>query len=164
MSLTLRPIHPDDQAFLIEVYASTRADELALVPWDAAQKEAFLKMQFNVREMSYQAQYPQAEQHVIMLHDQAVGRLIVNKSDEDIRLVDIALLPAYRSAGIGTTLIGDLLAEARAAGKPVRLRVLKSNRALGLYQRLGFIITDDTGAYYDMEWRPPARDDLAAGQ
>ena len=47
---------------------------------------------------------------------------------DEIRIVDIALLPEYRGAGIGTPLLGELEDEAAAAGKPLSIHVERLNR------------------------------------
>ena len=74
-----------------------------------------------------------------------VGRLSVARWRDEIRIVDIALLPPSRNAGIGTAILRDLLAEAAVAHKPVRLHVEKVNSALRLYVRLGFAPIADKG-------------------
>src|SRR5205809_3586319 len=102
MPITLRSIRPEDETFLFQVYASTREEEMAVVAWDDEQKQAFLQMQFNAQRLSYQQQFPQAEYQVIQRGDVAAGRLIVDRSDEGVLLIDIALLPEHRNAGIGS--------------------------------------------------------------
>jgi ribosomal protein S18 acetylase RimI-like enzyme len=153
MTVTLRPVVASDEDFLFEVYAGTRRDEVAAWGWDAAQQNMFLKMQFNVQRRVYEAQYPQDGHHLILLDDEPVGRLWVVRSDEEIHLVDIALLPAHRGQGIGGSLVQELLDEAARAGQPCRLQVLKSNPAARLYARLGFVQTGENGLYCHMEWR-----------
>lgn len=154
MSLSLRPVSPDDEVFLLQVYASTRAEEMALVPWSEEQKQAFVRMQFDAQRESYQQQFPDAEYHVILQDGVAAGRLIVDRTDERILLIDIALLPAFRNLGIGSNLIGDLKAETLKTGKPLWLDVESFSPALGLYERLGFTKIDESGFYLRMEWRP----------
>ncbi len=83
-----------------------------------------------------------------------VGRLYVARWQDEIRIVDIALLPPSRHAGIGTAILRDLLAEAAVAHKPVRIHVEKFNPALRLYERLGFAPIADKGVYLFMEWAP----------
>jgi ribosomal protein S18 acetylase RimI-like enzyme len=153
-SLRLRPLGPGDGAFWYVVYASTRADEMALVPWTAPQKEAFLQMQFNAQRQYYLEQYATAEYHVIQRDGLAIGRLIVDRQSDNILLMDIALLPEHRNGGVGTALMRDLMAEAARAGKPVRLHVEMFNRALQWYERLGFVKVREIGVHYEMEWRP----------
>ena len=157
MSLSLRPVSPDDEGFLLRVYASTRAEEMALVPWNEEQKQAFVEMQFNAQKESYAQQFPEAEYHVILHDGDPAGRLTVARSEKRILLIDISLLPAYRNLGIGSELIRDLKAEAQRTGKPLRLDVENFNPAHRLYERLGFKKIDEAGFYLQMEWRPGER-------
>jgi ribosomal protein S18 acetylase RimI-like enzyme len=155
-ALALRPAGPDDVAFLFRVYASTRTEELAPVPWSDEQKRAFLAMQFDVQDRYYRAQFPGAVFQVILLDGRPAGRLYVDHRDEELRIIDIALLPEHRGAGVGGTLVRGLLDEATQAGKPVRIHVERFNPALRLYARLGFERVADTGIYFLLE-RSPAR-------
>jgi ribosomal protein S18 acetylase RimI-like enzyme len=150
--ITLRPIQPEDQAFLSRVYASTRMDELAPLGWELAQVEAFLHLQCTAQHTYYQQQCPEAAFDRILLHDQPIGRLYVARGEDELRMVDMALLPEHRHQGIGSALLEGILAEAAAACKPVRIHVEKCNPALRLYQRLGFHQLHDTGVYFLMEW------------
>jgi ribosomal protein S18 acetylase RimI-like enzyme len=155
-SVTLRPIAPTDEAFLFALYASTRAEELAVVPWSAAEKTAFLRMQFDAQHRDYQKRFAGAAFLVIERGGEPIGRLYVHRAADELRIIDIALLPAHRGAGIGTALLRGLLQEARATERPVRLYVEQANRARALYDRLGFTAIGETGVYVLMEWRPPA--------
>jgi ribosomal protein S18 acetylase RimI-like enzyme len=153
MHLLLRQTMSDDEEFLFDVYASTRAEEVAAWGWDPARRRAFLRMQFDARRRAYQAAYPDADDRVIVQGWQAVGRILVRRADDHIRLVDIAILPRYRKAGIGTCLIRELIAESRSSRRPLRLQVATDNRAAGLYERLGFSVTGGDAAYREMECR-----------
>jgi GNAT superfamily N-acetyltransferase len=152
MSVTLRPARPDDEPFLYDLYCSTRNEDLAAGGLDLPQQEMLLRMQFLGQQQTYKAQYPRADHDIIILDGQPVGRVMVERSDEAIRGVDIALLPAYRSAGLGRAIIQDLLDEAHRAGKPFRIQVVRTNRARRLYDRMGFREIGDTGTHYVMEW------------
>ena len=154
--ITFRPIRPEDERFLFELYASTRAEELAQTPWDEAEKQAFLRMQFTAQHQYYQSQFTAAAFDIVLLHDRPIGRLYVDRRADEIRLIDIALLPEQRNAGIGARLIQGLLAEAAQSGKPVRIHVEKFNLALRLYERLGFAPIEDQGVYLLMQWSPNA--------
>ncbi len=151
-SFALRPAQEDDLPFLYRVYASTRQEELALVDWDEAQKEWFLHMQFDLQTRSYAQAFPEADCQVILRDGQPIGRLMVDRMPDQILLVDIALLPEHRSAGIGTALVKTVLNEAASAGKPVVLHVEKFNRARSLYERLGFSISEWNDVYLEMRW------------
>jgi ribosomal protein S18 acetylase RimI-like enzyme len=153
-SITLRPITVDDEAFLYQVYASTRQEEMALVPWNEAQKAAFLSMQFRAQRQDYQTNYPDAAFQVILRDGVPAGRLYVDRREREIAVIDISLLPEHRGAGIGSRLLRELLAEASRLGQPVTIHVEKFNPALRLYQRLGFSPIADTGIYLQMERLP----------
>ncbi|HEX5502328.1 MAG TPA: GNAT family N-acetyltransferase [Thermomicrobiales bacterium] len=154
MSVTLRPARPDDGAFLRALYAATRADELAAWGWDAARRDAFLAMQFQAQRRHYEAAWPHAEHRIVCLAGRPIGRLLVAREPGEIRLVDIALLPECRGAGIGAGLIGGLLDEGARAGLPVRLHVARENRARRLYERLGFVVVSGDHEPYLLMERP----------
>jgi ribosomal protein S18 acetylase RimI-like enzyme len=155
MHVTLRNFTTEDEAFLYRVYASTRSDEFTALGWDAAQQEMFLKMQFNIQHQAYVSNWPQADSYIILADGEQAGRLMLNRTGEQIFMIDLALLPEYRGSGIGSTLIKDLLAEGAEAGKPVILHVLKENvKAIRLYERLGFSVCADVGMYFRMECKP----------
>ena len=153
-SVVLRPAREDDRPLLHRVYASTRQEELAAVGWNDAQRAWFLAMQADLQARAFAQMYPTADWQVVVCDGQPVGRMIVDRCSDAIRLVDIALLPGYRNAGIGSELLRRLLDEAAAAGKLVILHVARSNRARALYQRLGFAISMWDDVYLEMQWRP----------
>jgi ribosomal protein S18 acetylase RimI-like enzyme len=149
----LRAATPEDEQFLRAVYASTRAEELARVPWSDEQKCAFTDMQFTAQDTDYRRHYPVAQYSIIEVLGVPVGRLYVDRCEKEIRILDIALLPEYRRAGIGTKLLRELQNEAHTAGKALTIHVEKFNPALRLYQRLGFRQIEDKGVYLFLEWR-----------
>lgn len=153
-AVSFRPITPEDEPLLLRIYASTRAEELSVVPWSDEQKAAFLEQQFSAQHKFYMDTFRNARFDLVLYRGEAIGRLYVDRRDDEIRLIDIALLPEHRRKGIGSALIKDLLAEAQGAGKPVRIHVERNNPALGLYERLGFLRIGDWGVYFLMEWTP----------
>src|SRR5262245_35487999 len=155
-AVSLRPIVSGDAEFLLAVYASGREQELAQVPWDDVFREAFLRQQFRAQQLYYDQQYAGADFLVIEKGGVPIGRLYVARTRDEIRIVDIALVPQYRNAGIGSGLIRDLLAEGASTGRPVRLQVVRSNPALALYERLGFRVVQDGDAYVSLEWTATA--------
>lgn len=150
--LSFRPVQPSDQDFLRAVYASTRREELAITGWDDGQKAIFLELQFSAQHHHYQQHYKDAEFLVILSGNQPIGRFYIARWPEEIRIVDLALLPEFRNVGYGSKILGDLISEARAAGKPVTLHVERFNPALRLYQRLGFVKIGEQGVYDAMRW------------
>jgi ribosomal protein S18 acetylase RimI-like enzyme len=155
--IELLPVEPGDREFLYRVYASTRTEELAVVPWDDAQKDAFLRAQFDAQDRWYREHYTRATYEVITVDGERAGRLYLHRGESEIRIVDIALLPEYRGNGVGTSLIRDLLAEADAAGKRVTIHVERLNPALALYERLGFSVAEDKGVYLFLVSSPASR-------
>lgn len=155
--ILFRPIQPEDDEFLYQVYASTRQEELAATGWDEAQKEAFLRHQHHAQHTYYQQQFPAASFDIIMVDNQPAGRLYVDRRDNEICIIDIALLTKYRRRGIGAALLGDILVEAGDAGLPVRIHVERANSALHLYYRLGFKEVEDQGVYLLLAWQPTTR-------
>jgi len=151
-AISLRPRRwPEDEAFLQTLYASTRAEELAQVPWSDELKAQFCRMQFAAQHQYYQEHYAGASFDVIELEGQPIGRLYVARWPEEIRVVDIGLLPEYRGRGIGSALLQRVLTDADAIGKPVTIHVEQFNPALRLYERLGFRKAGEVGAYWLMK-------------
>ena len=151
---SLRPISDGDLPFLRRLYGSTREEELAVVDWPDAQREAFLDQQFAAQHRWYQEQYRGATFDVVEVEGQPAGRLYVARWEAEVRLVDVSLLPEYRGRGLGTALLNAVIAAATAAGKPVSIHVERMNRALGLYGRLGFRVREDKGMYLLLERAP----------
>jgi ribosomal protein S18 acetylase RimI-like enzyme len=152
--VSLRDAAPDDESFLFAVYASTRTEELALVDWPEAQKSAFLQQQFAAQHHHYHTHYSGAAFRVILVDDVPAGRLYVARWHDEIRIVDVALLPAFRRHGIGTQLLCDLLEEGRRSGRRVSIHVESHNPAQHLYERLGFSRASQYGIYWLMVWEP----------
>ncbi|HEX8832888.1 MAG TPA: GNAT family N-acetyltransferase [Abditibacteriaceae bacterium] len=154
--IALRRAEAGDDAFLFGLYAGTRAEEIAAWGWDELQQTAFLQMQFGAQQRGYQAQHPNAQSLIILLGEQPVGRTLLARSEDEIRLIEIAILPQFRGAGIGTEYLRRLLGEAREAQSVVSLSVMKDNPAQKLYNRLGFVQIGENELYFSMEWRPAA--------
>jgi ribosomal protein S18 acetylase RimI-like enzyme len=155
-TITVRLARNGDTEFLFQVYASTRSEELARIDWTEEEKRAFLMMQFNAQRQDYLARFPESEQLIVLDNGTPAGRLWVNGSEEEIRLLDIALLPGYRNTGIGTLLLKHLQKEARATSKPLHHSVHNDNLdALRFYHRLGFKVVEDFGTHSLMEWTSP---------
>ena len=153
--LTVRRVRPDDDEFLVALYGTTREEELAQVEWAEGQKEQFLRWQYELQRSEYQTRFPDADNYVAMLDDQRAGRIWVGRDHDQIRLLDIALLPEFQNRGAGTILLRHLMHEASLSQKPLRHMVfVLNNEAHRFYERLGFVVIDDLGAYKNMEWQP----------
>ncbi|HLI09145.1 MAG TPA: GNAT family N-acetyltransferase [Ktedonobacteraceae bacterium] len=155
MSITLRPVSQDDEAFLYQLYSQAHIDELGARDWDANQQQFFLRMQFNAQQRFYQSEYPDADYSIILLDQRPVGWIVIARMVDEMLVVDIALLPEYRNTGIGTLLLQGMQAEAAQTGKRIHLHVTRFNPAIRLYERSGFSRIGETGMHFLMEWKPP---------
>ena len=162
-SVTFRPSSDQDLEFLYQVYASTRQEELKLTPWNQQEKEEFLQMQFTAQHKHYHEQYRDASYDIILFRNEQIGRLYVDRREDEIRIVDIALLPKYRGHGIGSGIMSGILDDARQAGMSVTIHVERNNPAMHLYERLGFQKLEDVGVYYLMVWSPDSPSGLSHG-
>ena len=151
-----RPPAAADEAFLFRLFCSTREDELAL--WDAPTevKAAFLRMQFDAQRAHYGRHFAAADHDIVTVSGEPVGRILVDRTRDEIRVVDLAILTERRNAGIGSRLMRALLDESLATGKPVRVHAFKPSRAVGFYERMGFLRTGDEGPHWALEWKPAA--------
>lgn len=156
--IALRPCVAQDVEFLRRVYHSTRDGEMRMLPWSDADKAAFLDMQFEAQRKHYEGAYPGCAFQVVEIDGAAAGRLYVDRTEKDINVLDIALLPPFRGRGVGTKLIEAILEEARSSLRSVTLHVEQYNPARRLYERLGFRSLGSNGVYERMRWaaREPA--------
>ena len=157
-SITLRPVTPFDEDILLKIYASTRADEMEQATgWTEEQKEMFLRWQLQMQRRDYEARFPDADYQIIFFEKQPAGRLWVGRTSEQIRLLDIAILPEFQNRKIGTYLLRKLIRESEETGTPLRHMIFKLNtEARRFYERLGFRLKEDERMYLLMERQPRA--------
>ncbi|PYC20268.1 GNAT family N-acetyltransferase [Pseudomonas mosselii] len=152
--VSLRPMVDADLAFLRDLYGTTRAAEMALLPWPQTAIDAFLDQQFQAQHDHYQTHFADAGFFVIEAAGERIGRAYLQWTDNHVQFIDMALLPAWCGRGIGSRLLGQWLAQADADGFSAGLHVTPHNPALRLYQRLGFEVVGDTGL--SLKMRRPA--------
>lgn len=150
--VALRPVRDADRDFLREVYAAARAEELDQVAWPPGEREEFLRMQFDLQDAQYRGANPDGSFDVIEVDGRPAGRLYVDRRPDEIRIVDIALLPDFRGVGIGGRLLQGVLDEAADSGRTVSIHVEVHNPAARLYERLGFRPVAERGLYRLLEW------------
>ena len=160
--ISLRPVSEADNALLLEIYATTRAEEMALVPWTVEQQRAFVEMQFTAQQAEYRKLHPSARHDIIMANGRPVGRLYVARAKDGIEILDVTLLPPERNAGVGSYLIRQLMDEAASKGTPLRIYIESFNPSLRLFERLGFKPGERQGIYILLEWRSEATKSLPA--
>ena len=154
--ISLRPADGGDDAFLFEVYASSRRETLDPLGWDRPTADAFLRTQFEAEERDWRHHQPGAQCCVVLRDAVPVGRLYLARSEHELRVMDITLLPEHQRQGIGTALLQELLDEATRTRRTVRAHVERTSPAVRLYRRLGFLHAATRGATWLMEWTPRA--------
>ncbi|WP_184432772.1 GNAT family N-acetyltransferase [Xanthomonas arboricola] len=153
-AIALRAEQDADLPWLQDLYASTRSEELAQVPWPDATKRAFLDQQFAMQRAHYLRHFPDADFMVVQWQHERIGRLYLQRAPSQHAVIDISLMPAWRGKGIGTALIVQAQTRACAAGCGLSLHVLHANPAAQrLYARLGFVAGDSGDTHLAMHWR-----------
>ncbi|HZI48591.1 MAG TPA: GNAT family N-acetyltransferase [Pyrinomonadaceae bacterium] len=153
-SISLRAITPEDSAFLLDLYKSSRGDDLRGLGWDEQRISEFLDMQYEAQQRFHTSEYKKAIDQVVLRGNELVGRVTFEPREHEIRCVEVALLPGHRNSGIGTRLIRELQTEAKRQKKPLRLQVIRFSRAVSMFERLGFQRISETGTHFQMEWTP----------
>ena len=154
--MTLRPAAGSDRPFMLRVYASVREPELEASGLPREQWAPFVEQQFEAQRLHYET-YRDTSFHVVLVDGEPAGRLIVARWPEELRVVDIALLPEFRGGGIGAALMREVIEEAEGRGVKTSIHVERFNPAQHLYTRLGFRLVSETGVYMLLE-RPAALD------
>ena len=153
-SVTLRPAAPEDEPILIRSYAAARAAEMALVPWDDAQKESFIRAQFFAQRGHYEQHFPGAECQIVLVEGEPAGRHYIYRGDEEIRILDLTILPEYRNRGAGSRMVDALIAEAAQSNKRLRIYVETFNPSVEFFERRGFVKTENDGINFLMVRSP----------
>ncbi len=148
--VTFREVVEGDRPFLRELYREVRAAELALTDWDEARKRAFADDQFERQDEWYRDRYPGARFLVIEREGAPIGRLYYMAGADELRLMEVTLVPGERNRGLGTAIVRSLLEIADARGLAVTLHVETFNPARNLYARLGFATGEANGIYLPM--------------
>ena len=150
--IAYRPMTDEDLPFVADLYASTRAAEVAATGWAPEMQSAFLRQQHDAQHRHYRTYYPTAEWLIVERAGRPIGRLYLDAWEETIRVIDISLAAASRGSGMGGAIMSDIIEQARGRSLSVSIHVEKNNPARRLYQRLGFAVVADKGVYELMEW------------
>lgn len=154
-AIELRPVTPEDERILLKIYASTREDEMQATGWTDEQKEIFLRWQLEMQRQDYEKRFPETDYRIILFEGEPAGRLWIGRTPEQIRLLDIAILPEFQNRKIGTYLLHNLIEESEESGTPLRHMIYKLNTdARRFYERLGFRLKEDERMYLLMERTP----------
>ena len=143
--LRRRPADAEDQQL---VYDITREASRDLVVrqfgrWD----EAFQSEHFRKR-------WRPGRHSILIFKGTVVGCLAIEFHPQCLFLAELQIKPEYQNRGFGTRILEECMLAARKKMQPLKLRVLRANRARLLYERLGFVRTFQSATHYFMEWRP----------
>jgi len=153
-SITFRVIHDSDKEFLIRLFADSRAWELQHTIWTEQARDDFIKRQFALQDADYKKTFIGAIHRIIQLDGEDIGRLIVNRRDDLMHIIDISIATAFQGRGIGSDILKSLINEAHGGKVPVELSVESGNPAINLYQSLGFKQQRVAGNHIYMKWTP----------
>jgi RimJ/RimL family protein N-acetyltransferase len=144
----------EDGDFRFGLFCQSRPPELAALPLAPAAMEQLMRLQFVAQTRSYRGQFPAARFDIIELDARPIGRIIVDRSDGRLLIVDQAIVQEMRNRGIGTAIMRSVMDEARVAALPVRLHVASDNEpSLRLYRHLGFVpVGSSISVYVELEW------------
>lgn len=151
--VTVRHERDDDRDFLCELFISTRWDEMEASGWPIEVRRAFLADQFRLQHLQY-LQYANAAFGIVEANGERTGRLYIAARSAEIRIIDISFIPQWRGRGLGGRLIRAVQDQAASINAKVSIHVEQTNRAQGLYQRLGFRPVGEHGIYHLLEWQP----------
>jgi ribosomal protein S18 acetylase RimI-like enzyme len=150
MDISLRKQVDTDLIFIKRLFDEVKSYELNAGQWQDELRKQILDMQFSAHELHFKNNLSNGEDSIILFEGNPVGRLILDRSDNDINLADIIILPEYQGKGIGKFVIEKIINESDTSGKTITLIVSKNNRAMNLYSKLGFKISHQTETDYCM--------------
>lgn len=146
LEITLRSATPADEPFLFDLRRATMDEHLRRVG-ESSDEQAHWE----------RVRYRYSDAHIVCSGTERIGLFKFFRDREEWTIVQIQILPTYQGRGIAARLIVEFVQQAHAENVPVTLSVLKGNRAIRLYQRLGFQVVDETGTSFQMRVGKPAR-------
>jgi ribosomal protein S18 acetylase RimI-like enzyme len=151
---TARPALAADATFLARLYASTRTDVLHLpVPQSQSVRDGIIAHQQQLQADDYRARYPGADYLIVEQGGEPVGRVVIERGPDAIRVVDLAIDPSARRRGHARAVLAALQLQAAAQGCVLKLRVRQDNRsARALYAALGFEEEQSGDGFAQLRW------------
>ena len=84
-----------------------------------------------------------------------VGAAQFVEQSDNIELLQLQIHPDFQNLGLGTSAVKYLITLAKAQEKQMKLKVLKTNMAKYLYERLGFIHIGEDEIEFYMQYQEP---------
>ena len=145
LAVTRRAATPADIPFLRTLFADAHL-ELAVLPTDT--RFVLIDMQFRAQRRQHAASHPLATHEIVVADGTAAGRVIVDRSTDPIRVVDVSVALGHRRTGIAAGIFADLTTEADGAERAIEATVWSGNAAaVALVQDNGFVAGTDEAGY-----------------
>ncbi|MES9852603.1 MAG: GNAT family N-acetyltransferase [Candidatus Thiodiazotropha sp. L084R] len=152
--LGIRPARDSDRSFIESLYHATR-DDLRLIEAEPDFIESLIEQQQHAQTVGYGDQFPNAMYFIIEKQNERVGRIVIDFGPNEIRIVDVALIPVARGKGYATAILQALKHAATSACAPLVLSVYKHNStARRLYEQEGFCVEQSDHMVDQMAWYP----------
>jgi ribosomal protein S18 acetylase RimI-like enzyme len=140
--LTTRRATEEDLAFLANVFLRAMRVHITAARgfWDESQERSQFQQQLRLEST-----------RIIVRNGVDVGFFMTAPCGQDIELHTICVTPDHQRQGIGTTITRQVIDEARSQKRGIVVSVLKANTgARCLYERLGFVVSDESSRHYRM--------------
>lgn len=143
MTLSFIPATGDEKEFCRQLHHAAYRDVIVrqFGAWNEPLQDSFFENTFK------------SSGEIILWNGDAVGFLAKGIFPDHVFLSELQLLPEYQGRGVGTRIIRQIQEEAAQLKRPIRLQVLRENKARELYERLGFTTSGETGTHVLMEWK-----------
>lgn len=141
--------------------ATAEDTELALKIHHAAYHDVIVR-QFGNFDEKEQDQYfakswnPETFE-IIESEKDSAGYCSIERAPDYIFAHELVIKPEFQGKGIGSQLLKEIIAEANTRNVPIKLQVLKENKAQDLYKKFGFTQTGETDTHVLMEFGPAAK-------
>jgi ribosomal protein S18 acetylase RimI-like enzyme len=150
--IILRPRRADEETFWREVFYDSVREHFATLNLPENKLNNLLEFQFQAQNFDYEKNYPKGSNDIVLFKNVSAGRIILSTEDNDLHLIDIAILSKFRNQRIGTKILKWLFEQSRQTKLPIRFYVEKINPAFRLYERSGFRVVADVTSHFQMEW------------
>lgn len=154
--ITLRPVEAADEWMLRALFAESLRAQLRTSGLTPGEIELLIEMRFRDGAEQARSGDFELQQSIVLIDGVEVGYLVLDRRPGETRIVDIALLAAFRGRGFGSSLLRSLQREAAAAGRLMGLRVARNHDAQRLYGRLGFREVAADELHVEMAWEAKA--------
>ncbi|MBV9863916.1 MAG: GNAT family N-acetyltransferase [Abitibacteriaceae bacterium] len=148
MEITRRPTQEADTDFAREAHHRAYHDVSIqqFGPWDERAQDRY-----------FQTGWTAAVHEIVLCDGAPCGYACIEERPHDMHVRELVIHPDFQNRGIGSAVLRQVMARAQERQVPVRLGTFVKNRALHLYQRLGFEEFDRTEVHILLQWVPKAK-------